>query len=490
MTTPIKLHPENPKVLEFRGKPFVLVTATEHYGAVMNRPFDIDKYLHDAAEKGMTVTRLFTLFRELQGPNNPYSTCKPESTDYVAPFVRTGPGIAGDCQLKYDLDQWNPEFTKRLHHFLGLASELGIVVEMTVLSNTYCDAVWALNPLNPANNINGLPAMHWPEYMSLRHPELFARQAAYVKRMVQETQGYDNLMYEICNEPGGALTHEAGVTTGEVNEWQIAIAKVIRENDPAGHMVVGQEAFHWVPFEQKSTYSFKELPIDMVNMHPLPNTTFEDVSYHMGDFMMKQLKIRDMQNYCLATYDQPKPLNYDEDNAASQFREPEGWTIHRKRAWTSVISGAHYDVIDFSIIPGFEAGTKASRKGIRQWLGILGKVINSIPLVEARPLPGIVLSMPEHLLASAMVTQGKHALIYLADERELGVEGAGCEISGECVILCPEGDVLVRLLSPETGMYSPWISAHSDGEPNGDGELRLTLPAFCQDIAIEVVKLA
>ena len=37
---PIKLHPENPHYFEFRGQPTVLVTAGEHYGAVMNLDFD------------------------------------------------------------------------------------------------------------------------------------------------------------------------------------------------------------------------------------------------------------------------------------------------------------------------------------------------------------------------------------------------------------------------------------------------------------------
>src|SRR5436853_6015166 len=100
--SPIRLHPENPRLFEFRGKPLVLVTATEHYGAVMNRPFRFERYLADVAEKQMTLTRLFLLFREMQTPINPYSTCKPESPDYIAPFLRTGPGHALDGELKYD----------------------------------------------------------------------------------------------------------------------------------------------------------------------------------------------------------------------------------------------------------------------------------------------------------------------------------------------------------------------------------------------------
>src|SRR3989304_2134599 len=115
---PIRIHPQNPKLFEFRGKPLVLVCATEHYGAVLNRKFRYDRYLADHAEKKQTLSRLFLLFRELQNAQNPYSSCKPESTDYVSPYPRSGSGVAWDVLPKYDLDQWNPEFFERLHGFL------------------------------------------------------------------------------------------------------------------------------------------------------------------------------------------------------------------------------------------------------------------------------------------------------------------------------------------------------------------------------------
>jgi hypothetical protein len=41
--TPLRIHPRNPKLLEFRGKPCVLLCATEHYGSVMNRRFRFEK---------------------------------------------------------------------------------------------------------------------------------------------------------------------------------------------------------------------------------------------------------------------------------------------------------------------------------------------------------------------------------------------------------------------------------------------------------------
>src|SRR5688572_587415 len=201
MSQPIRIHPQNPKVFEFRGAPRVLLTATHHYGAVMNRRFAFERYLADAADKGMTLTRLFMLFRELQTPVNPYSTCKPESPDYVAPFARTGPGRALDQELKFDLDRPNPEFFDRLHRFVALASDYGIVVEVVLFSNTYTDEVWALNPMNAANNVNGLDDIPLQDYMSLRHDKLWQRQTAHARKIVQELNDYDNVIYEICNEP-------------------------------------------------------------------------------------------------------------------------------------------------------------------------------------------------------------------------------------------------------------------------------------------------
>ena len=56
----ISIHPRNPKLFQFRGRPLVLICATEHYGAVLNRPFRFEPYLTNAADRGQTLTRLFT----------------------------------------------------------------------------------------------------------------------------------------------------------------------------------------------------------------------------------------------------------------------------------------------------------------------------------------------------------------------------------------------------------------------------------------------
>src|SRR5262249_784924 len=57
---PISLHPENPHYLLFRGKPTVLVTSGEHYGAVLNLDFDYLKYLDELKSCGLNLTRTFS----------------------------------------------------------------------------------------------------------------------------------------------------------------------------------------------------------------------------------------------------------------------------------------------------------------------------------------------------------------------------------------------------------------------------------------------
>ncbi len=65
-SAPLALHPDNPRYFLFRGKPTVLVTSGEHYGAVLNLDFDYVRYLDALATDGLNHTRLFSgTYREV-----------------------------------------------------------------------------------------------------------------------------------------------------------------------------------------------------------------------------------------------------------------------------------------------------------------------------------------------------------------------------------------------------------------------------------------
>lgn len=493
MHPPIRIHPDHSKIFQFRGRPTVLVTACEHYGGVMNRPFDFERHLADCRALGINYTRLFTLFRELQSAANPYSTCKPESTDYVAPWERTGPGRALDLQPKFDLSRWNPEFFDRLHGFLACASRNDVVVELTLFSNTYGPENWSLNPLHAANNVDGLEAIPWHEYNTRRHPKLLAAQEAYARRLVREVNPYDNVILEICNEPGGGTGIPGSPDPDEVNDWLDHFLRLVRDTEadlPHRHLIAGQEAFAYklpseafnpVDVHQFCARSFGEMDVDAVNLHPLSNMKVGDRQVDLGRFMHAQMHLRAYRDTCLAYHLERKPLTFDEDNCATQYRDPTGWTIHRKRAWTALFCGVHYNMIDFSVLPGRETGTEASRRGLRAPIGHACRFVHSLDLVRARPLPNAVVDAPEPVCASAFGVDGEDVAVYLADAREIDDPACGDPIDGPLTLRIPSGRHRLSCVDPLTGASSPKIPVRVD-----DGVLRCDLPAFTHDLVVRV----
>ena len=481
---PISIHRENPRYFSFRGKPRVLIAASEHYGSVVNRRFDFARYLAEAADKKQTMTRTFLLFRELQGTRNPSSPLKPESPDYLAPWPRTGPGKAMDGEPKYDLDRWNPEFFDRLHRFLSLASDYGIVVELTLFSNTYADRIWALNPLRDQNNLQGVGAVEWQDYTSLRDSQIVNRQAAFARKIIQETSEYDNVYYEISNEPGGG--QPGRVSPAEVDLWQEEMGRVIREelrklNRP--HLVVGQPAFNYLPqVNQAFDASFSGSLLDAVTVHPLPNLALAGRAYQLGDFMSKELRLADFRDFFLATRRFPKPCVSDEDNAASLYRDDTGWTIHRKRAWMAVMCGAHYDFIDFSLTVGSEAGTEESRAKVRTWMRNLSVFIHAFDFVHAEPLDSWIETAPEYLIPGVLAKPPHEYIAYLADAREVTDPTAGQTISGAVSFSLDPGAYDASFYSPVTGTHSKKIRLQ------GGRQVAVELQPFEHDIVLRVTR--
>src|SRR5260370_2463468 len=65
---PLRLHPANPHYFLFRGRPTILITSGEHYGAVLNRNFNYVRYLDELHRCGLNLTRTFSAcYRELPG---------------------------------------------------------------------------------------------------------------------------------------------------------------------------------------------------------------------------------------------------------------------------------------------------------------------------------------------------------------------------------------------------------------------------------------
>ena len=84
--------------------------------------------------------------------------------------------------------------------------------------------------------------------------------------------------------------------------------------------------------------------------------------------MQRDLKLARIRHLWTTVHPAAKPVVFDEDNACTNALDEEAWIIHRKRAWTVVCSGGHYDMIDFSVqaAGGAPAVITSANKGADQ----------------------------------------------------------------------------------------------------------------------------
>ena len=360
-----------------------------------------------------------------------------------------------------------------------------MIVELTLFSNSYGERVWALNPFNPRNNVNDIGDVSWQDYNSMLDPALFEFQMAYVRKIVREVNPHDNFYFEICNEPFG--DHPGHASLVDVRAWHDAIRSAIREEEsrlPKSHLVFQ------VPVERSRFGSELDLladdeTVDAINLHDYQLLSFRNMMFHPLDrFMQRDLRLRAIHLLWTACQGAGKPLVFDEDNAATSTLNEEAWTIHRKRAWTTVCSGGHYDMIDFSMQSGGqEDGTPASRAHIRSWLKHLSTFIHSVDFVHAVPVAGFASELPPATIAATLANPGREYVIYVADARELGESGQGEPCSGPLSFSLPEGKYRARYYRPVDGEYDAQTC-----ELNGGGDVTLHLAAFSHDVVVHIVK--
>ena len=201
-----------------------------------------------------------------------------------------------------------------------------------------------------------------------------------------------------------------------------------------------------------------------------------------GHFMSKELALKDFRDFCRAAQAFAKPCVPDEDNAASMYRDPVGWTIHRKRAWTALLSQCHYDYIDFSITVGSETGTRESNRMIRTWIKHLSDFMQTIDFVHAHPRPHWIVEKPPHVVDSALALPGGEYVAYLADDREVDDPTAGQRISGRISVHLPAGRYLATFFRRQPAS----TRRHSLG--SRDKPVVLQLAPFEHDVVLRVTR--
>lgn len=346
---PLALLPANPHYFVYRGKPTVLVTSGEHYGAVLNGTFDFRKYLDTLAADGLNHTRIFTgLYREVPGSFNiARNTLAPEAADFVSPFARDASGV-------YDLTAWNTSYFSRLRDFMAEADKRGIVVEVCLTTTHYNETHWKLTPWQ--NNRNGIGAgLKHTDPWTLKDARLQGVVDAFIGKLAQELVAFDNFYFEICNEP---------YFGGPTLEWQRHMARVIKQADGGRHLISQNIANN----EQTITA-------------PDPNVSIFNFHYARPPRAVAQ-------NYSLQ-----RPIGMNE-TGFDGFDD----AVYRIQAWDFFTAGgALYNNLDYSFTVGHEDGTfqpPATTPGggsaaLRKQLGFMKRVFEKFDLAQMRPLDGV-----------------------------------------------------------------------------------------------------
>jgi hypothetical protein len=222
--TPISVHPGNPHYFQYDGKPLLLISSADIYYDVYSPHQDYIGYLDLLARYSSNFTRIY--------PAGCTSFPPMEKGQYILPWVKTDNG-------KYDLDKWNPEFFRRLHHFMEHAQKKDIIVDVCMF-NGFCTAwaqinnfCWPQLPWNKANNIQGEGSPEMNDFTSLKHPSNVARQREYIRKICQELDRYNNVIYDTSDEPDCF----GNLPIPQSNAWVEAMLSEICAADTRHHLV-------------------------------------------------------------------------------------------------------------------------------------------------------------------------------------------------------------------------------------------------------------
>ena len=440
---PLALHPKNPHYFLFRGKPTILVTSGEHYGAVLNSAFNYVKYLDELKAHGLNLTRVFTgvYCEDAKSFGITRNTLAPLDGKLLCPWARSDtPGYPGGGN-KFDLDKWDQAYFDRLGDFVTEAGARGIVVELAIFCPFYEDAMWKLSPLRASNNVNRGPELARDAvYNREKNGDLQARQEALTRKLVTALNKFDNLYFEVCNEP-----YFCGVT----EDWQQRIIEVIVETEkplPRKHLIAQNIANGSKKVEK-------------------PHPAVSILNFHYASPPDAAT-----QNFALG-----KVIGENETGFKGT-----GDTHYRMEGWEFLLAGGGmYNNLDYSFAVGYEDGSFAypektpggGNRGFRQQMKVLKDFLHGFDFVRMKPDNDVVRGgLPPKGRARVLAEPGKQYAIYLFG-------GPEAKLS----LALPEGKYKVEWISPVTGKVLGSETVSATGPTT-----EVASPKYETDIALRV----
>jgi hypothetical protein len=233
-TGPLRVDPNNPRYFS-DGNGRTIVLAGSHTWLNLqdaghgNPPpvFDYERYLDFLNFYGHNFFRLWVW-------ETPRWALQSTDEDYwfdPMPWKRTGPGLAADGKLKFNLEVFDEAFFQRLHARCDAARQRGIYVSVMLFNGWAVanrKAVWHLrnpwksHPFAAANNINEVNGDldandSGEETHENTLKDVWTYQERYIQKVVDTVSDLDNVLFEVSDEshPGS-------------KDWQYRVLQTIR----------------------------------------------------------------------------------------------------------------------------------------------------------------------------------------------------------------------------------------------------------------------
>jgi hypothetical protein len=335
------------------------------------------------------------------------------------------------------------------------AQQRGIVVELNLFCPLYRDELWAVSPMNRDNNVNGIGDCPRTEVYTLKHKGLLDVQLAVTGKIVRELNGYDNLYFEVCNEP-----YFGGVTA----EWQHRIVDAIQQAEadlPNRHLISINVANGRKKIEK-------------------PHAGVSIFNFH----------------YCVPP--DTVAMNYQLNRVIGEnetgFRGRHDF-LYRSEAWDFLLAGGGlHNNLDYSFTPKHPDGTFLDYKSpgggspsLRKQLGILKEFLDGFHFVRMKPDKAFIKRVSPELSAWALIEPGESYAVYLhvpVPKKPKNIED----------YLRDNVRALLELELPPGKYRSEWVdtktgeTAKAETVTHPGGDRTISSPPFANDIALRIVR--
>lgn len=255
--------PKNPRYFTDDGEHAIYISGSHTWSNLQDMgikdpppSFNFSAYIDFLRKYGHNFIRLW----RWEAPKWRYSLDRPFSFSQPHPWKREGPGLARDGKPKFNLFEFDETYFQRLYHRIKAAAEAGIYVSIMLFEGhmaQFAAQGWEFHPFHSENNINHIHCERL-DYYTLKNKEILELQEAYVRKVIDTINDFDNVLYEICNEAGNYST-----------EWQyhfIRFVKYYERGKPRRHPI--GMTFQYGGEKSGSNANLFNSPADWISPNP------------------------------------------------------------------------------------------------------------------------------------------------------------------------------------------------------------------------------